>query len=123
MAKPSILKAIFEREERPKKNKSINKKEFLSREISGSVRHNVKKMQSMAFFRLTRAISDLTSHLSTRIYGMAMLCFGFGKKQCSVRFDAGHLFEQRFYQPVYSGRFLDGLSIELHAALLCCLKV
>lgn len=107
MAKPSILKAIFEREERPKKNKSINKKEFLSREISGSVRHNVKKMQSMAFFRLTRAISDLTSHLSTRIYGMAMLCFGL---VATLVYFIGISADQRAVTPVI-GILIAGLAI------------
>ena len=76
MAKSSILKAIFEREERATKDESNKKKGFVTREISGSATHNLKRMQSTAIFRFAKAISELTSHLSTRIYGTAMLCFG-----------------------------------------------
>ena len=107
MVKPSILKAIFEKEERPKKDKSNIKKEFLSREISGSVRHNLKRIQSMAFFRFIKAISELTSHLSTRIYGMAMLCFGL---VATLMYFIGISADQRVATPVI-GILIAGLAI------------
>ena len=76
MDRLSVLKAIFERDDKPEKNKNREQKRFVSHEISGSVSHNLKKMRSSALFRFTKAVSELVSHVSTRIYGTAMLCFG-----------------------------------------------
>lgn len=76
MAKPSLIKAIFEKDERPSADESARKEKFFSREISGSVTQRHKRLHSKRFFRFTKAVSDLVSHISTRIYGTAMLCFG-----------------------------------------------
>ncbi len=107
MAKPSILKAIFEKEERPQKDENGKKKEFVTREISGSVTHNLKKTQSMAFFRFTKAVSELISHLSTRIYGMAMLCLGL---VATLVYFIGISADQRVITPVI-GILIAGLAI------------
>lgn len=76
MAKSSILKAIFEKDDNSAKKESKKKREFLSREISGSVTHNLQRMRSATLFKFVKAATDLVSHVSTRIYGTAMLCFG-----------------------------------------------
>ncbi len=76
MAKPSVIKAIFEKDDGSAAGKSKSKKEFFTREISGSVTQRLKRIHSTQFFRFTKAVSDLISHISTRVYGTAMLCFG-----------------------------------------------
>ena len=107
MAKTSILKAFFEKEERPKKDKSVRKKAFVAREISGSVTQNLKRMQSSALFRFTKAVSDLISHLSARIYGTAMLCFGLVS---ALMYFIGISADQRVLTPVI-GILIAGLAI------------
>ena len=77
MAKPSIIKAIFEKDEPTAVSEAKkSKKEFFSREISGSVTQNIKKIHSKRFFIFTKTVADLISHISTRVYGAAALCFG-----------------------------------------------
>ena len=76
MSKPSVIKAIFEKDEKPVTDESSRKKKFFTREISGSVTQRLKRMHSKRFFRFTKAVSELISHISTRVYGTAMLCFG-----------------------------------------------
>ena len=107
MAKSSILKAIFEREERAPKDEGNEKKGFVTREISGSATHNLKRMQSTAIFRFAKAISELTSHLSTRIYGTAMLCFGLVS---TLIYFLGISADQRIVTPIV-GIIIAGLAI------------
>ena len=76
MDKQSIFKAIFERDDKAQKEKASHNTNFFSREISGSVTQRLKQIHSKRFFLFTNAIADLISHISTRIYGTAILCFG-----------------------------------------------
>ncbi len=75
MDKPSIWEIIFEKDDTlsPSEN---NKNGIYSREFSGSITQRMKKMLSSRFFRFTKAASYLVSHISTRVYGTALLCFG-----------------------------------------------
>ena len=76
MAKASVWKALFEKEERIKIKKPKAAKRFFTREISGSVTQNLKRMRSLRFFRLIDAMYELLAHISTRAYGAALMCFG-----------------------------------------------
>ena len=75
MSKPSVWKAIFEKDERPVKKKPDRKADFFTREISGSFTQGMKHLHSRRLLRLSHAISELISHISTRIYGTMLLCF------------------------------------------------
>lgn len=75
MDKPSIIKAIFEKDENPSGEATHKKKPF-TREISGSVTQSLKRIHETRFFKIAKTISDLISHISTRVYGTALLCFG-----------------------------------------------
>lgn len=76
MAKPSVWKAIFEKDEIPAAKKADRKAKFFTREISGSFTQGMKQLQSRRLFRISHAISELISHISTRLYGTMLLCFG-----------------------------------------------
>lgn len=73
MAKPSVWEIFFDKDEI---NEAKSKRQFFSREFSGSVTQRLKRILSSRFFRFTRAASDLLAHISTRVYGTALLCFG-----------------------------------------------
>lgn len=74
MAKPSIWEVLFDKEEI---DAFVEKsKRIYSREISGSVTQGLKRVLSGRIFRTARAISNLLSHISTRVYGTELLCFG-----------------------------------------------
>lgn len=74
MAKPSIWEIIFDKEEI---SEFVERsKHIYSREFSGSVTQRLKRILSNRFFRFTKAVSYLLAHISTRVYGTAMLCFG-----------------------------------------------
>ena len=75
MSKPSVWKAIFEKDERPAVKKADRKAKFFTREISGSFTQGMKHLHSRRLLRLSHAISELISHISTRIYGTMLLCF------------------------------------------------
>ncbi len=107
MDRPSILKAIFERDERPAKEDVQAKKKFFSREISGAVTQSLQRMRSAALFRFAKAVSELVSHVSTRIYGTAMLCFGLVG---SLMYFLGFSRDQSILTPVI-GILLSGLAI------------
>ncbi len=107
MAKPSIIKAIFEKDDRAVAKDSSHKKIFFTREISGSVTQRLKRIHSKRFFRFTRAISDLIAHISTRIYGTAMLCFGL---VCTLMYFLGLSCDTGIISPVL-GILIAGLSI------------
>lgn len=76
MAKPSVWKAIFEKDEIPAEKKADRKAKFFTREISGSFTQGMKQLHSRRLFRISHAISELISHISTRLYGTMLLCFG-----------------------------------------------
>ena len=76
MAKPSVWKAIFEKDEIPAAKKADRKAKFFTREISGSFTQGMKQLHSRRLFRISHAISELISHISTRLYGTMLLCFG-----------------------------------------------
>lgn len=76
MAKASIKKAPYEKEEKKKSRKSKVENKFFTREISGSVTQNLKRMRSLRFFRFTDAAYELIAHISARAYGAALMCFG-----------------------------------------------
>ena len=76
MAKPSVWKAIFEKDEIPAAKKADRKANFFTREISGSFTQGMKQLHSRRLFRISHAISELISHISTRLYGTMLLCFG-----------------------------------------------
>ncbi len=72
MSKRNRARVVSEKSSRNTKEK------FFTREISGSVTQRLKQINSTRLFKFTHAISDLLTHISTRIYGIALLCFGIG---------------------------------------------
>ena len=74
MSKPSIWEVLFDKEEISKL--AERSKHIYSREFSGSVTQRLKRILSGRFFRFARALSELLAHISTRVYGTALLCFG-----------------------------------------------
>ncbi len=74
MSKPSIWEILFDKDEINEAKK--RNREFRSQELSGSISPKMKRMLSSRFFRFTKAASYLFSHISTKVYGAALLCFG-----------------------------------------------
>lgn len=72
MSKPSIWEIIFDKDE----IKAAKNKEFTSHELSGAMDQRMKKALSSRFFRFTKAASYLISHISTKVYGTALLSYG-----------------------------------------------
>ncbi|MBO7196547.1 MAG: hypothetical protein J6V80_04380 [Clostridia bacterium] len=73
MSNSSFLKNSMERE----KSKGVSPTGgFFTREISGSVTQRFKRIRSKKFFKFTSAVYNLISHISTRTYGTALICFG-----------------------------------------------
>ncbi len=75
MAKPSIWEIFFEKDEISESSRNRADR-FFSREFSGSVTQRLKRILSGRFFRFTKAASYLIAHISTRVYGTALLSFG-----------------------------------------------
>lgn len=75
MDRPSIWEAIFERDDTRSGDKN-KRQQFFTREFSGSITQRLKKILSSRFFRFTKAAAELISHIPSRIYGTALLCFG-----------------------------------------------
>lgn len=74
MAKPSLREIFFDNDDI---SSSVGSKHGIySREFSGSITQRMKKMLSSRFFKFAKAASYLIAHISTRVYGTAMLCFG-----------------------------------------------
>lgn len=74
MAKPSLREIFFDNDDI---SSSVGSKHGIySREFSGSITQRMKRMLSSRFFKFTKAASYLIAHISTRVYGTAMLCFG-----------------------------------------------
>lgn len=74
MAKPSLREIFFDNDDI---SSSVGSKHgIFSREFSGSITQRMKRMLSSRFFKFTKAASYLIAHISTRVYGTAMLCFG-----------------------------------------------
>ena len=76
MDRPSIWEIIFDKDDTNESSGQKGSKSFFSREFSGSITQRMKRILSSRFFRLTKAASHLISHISTRVYGPALLCFG-----------------------------------------------
>ncbi len=76
MAKPSSFKAMVERKKGRSADEPKRERKFFSREISGSVTRKVKRMRSLRLFKFAKSIANLLSHISTRVYGTALLSFG-----------------------------------------------
>lgn len=76
MDKLSILDIILNRDENaPKKEKRENG-EIFSKEFSGTMTKKLQRLLSRRFFRFTKAVAYLLSHISTKIYGASCLSFG-----------------------------------------------
>lgn len=76
MEKFSLLEIIFNKDEQSEIDDSVRGKGFFTREFSGSVTKELKRILSKRFFRIASAFSYLLSHVSTRVYGAAFLTFG-----------------------------------------------
>lgn len=76
MSKPSIREIFFEKDDLNESPEQKYRRAFFSREFSGSITQRMKRILSNRFFRFTRAASYLISHISTRAYGAALICFG-----------------------------------------------
>ena len=76
MDKNSVFDIVFDKEGIAESEKRIHGETFSSREFSGSVTKKMKRVLSLRFFRFMRSLSDLISHISTRVYGLALLTLG-----------------------------------------------
>ena len=76
MDKLSLFEILFSKDEDAQETGTAVKKQFFSREFSGSVTKQLKRLLSLRVFRFARAASYLLSHISTRVYGTAFLTFG-----------------------------------------------
>ena len=85
------------------------KEKFFTREISGSVTKRLKRIRSSRIFKLARAIYNLVSHISTRIYGVALLCFGIVS---TLMYFLNLSYDNSMTTPIV-GLLLAGLSIPL----------
>lgn len=72
MDKNTLREIFFTRDE----VELSRKDRFFSRELTGSVTQRLKRMLSSAPFRFARAVSHTIAHISTRVYGTALLSFG-----------------------------------------------
>ena len=75
MDKSSLLKIIFSKDEQNESD-AIRGNNFYSRQFSGSITKQLKRILSTRVFKFGRAFSYLLSHISTRVYGSALLSFG-----------------------------------------------
>ena len=73
MSKPSVFEIFFGKDEQGSEDKE---RAFFSREITGSVSQRSKKILSGSFFKFTKTASHLIAHISSKIYGIALLSFG-----------------------------------------------
>ena len=76
MKKPSLVEIFFKNDEQRKANETAMKSGFFSRQFSGSVTKQLKRIRSTRPVRLISAISHLFSHVSTKVYGTLFLAFG-----------------------------------------------
>ena len=76
MDKISILDIILNRDEGSPKVEGRKKGEIFCKEFSGAITKRMQRLLSRRFFRFTKAIAHLLSHVSTKIYGAACLSFG-----------------------------------------------
>lgn len=76
MDKFSLFEILFKKDEQSEIDDRVRGKRFFSRQFSGSVTKQLKRMLSTRPFKMARAVSHLLSHVSTRVYGAAMLTFG-----------------------------------------------
>ena len=76
MDKPSLLEILFENDGQKEAAKTVREKGFFSRQFSGSVTKQLKRILSSRPLRLVSAISHLFSRASTKVYGTALMTFG-----------------------------------------------
>lgn len=76
MEKISLIDVIFSKDEQNDGESSSREKAFFTREFSGSITKRLKRILSMRFFRISKALSYLLAHISTKVYGAALMSFG-----------------------------------------------
>ena len=76
MDKISILDIILNRDEGSPKVEGRKKGEIFCKEFSGAITKRMQRLLSRRFFKLTKAIAHLLSHVSTKIYGAVCLSLG-----------------------------------------------
>ena len=76
MEKFSLLEIVFNKDEQNGIDDSARGKNFFSRQFSGSVTKRLKRILSTRVFKFAHGFSYFLSHISTRIYGSALLTFG-----------------------------------------------
>ena len=76
MDKPSLFEILFKNDEQRKTDVAVRRKNFFSRQFSGSITKKLKRIRSTRPLRLISALSHLLSHVSTKVYGAALLTFG-----------------------------------------------
>ena len=79
MDKPSRLKMKLKKDElkiRIKESR-VRDSKFFSRQFSGSVTKQIKRISYTRPMKLINAISNLLSHVSARVYGSFLMTFGF----------------------------------------------
>lgn len=89
MEKLNLLEIIFNKDEQNEIDDSVRGKKFFTRQFSGSVTKQLKRILSKRLFRMASALSHLFSHASARVYGSAILAFGVvGALMYFIRFAA-----------------------------------
>ena len=76
MKKDSLLDIILSKDDQIDNDDYLRGKKFFTREFSGSITKRLKRMQSVWIVKLSRNISYFLSHISTKVYGTALLSFG-----------------------------------------------
>lgn len=76
MDKPSLFEILFQKDEQSEIDDSVRGKKFFTRQFSGSVTKKLKRILSTRPFKIASAFSHLLSHVSTRVYGSALLSLG-----------------------------------------------
>ena len=77
MNKPSLFEILFKKDEQRKIYDNTVKGEFFSRQLSGSITKQLKKIRSSRPMKFISALSNLCTHVSTRVYGSLLFTFGF----------------------------------------------
>ena len=77
MSKPSLFEALFRKDEQRKIYDNGVKGEFFSRQLSGSITKQLKRIRSSRPMRFISHVSGVCTHVSTRVYGSFLFTFGF----------------------------------------------
>lgn len=76
MSKIPILDILFGKDENATTEGRGPGREIFSMEFSGTMTKQMQRLLSRRFFRFTKAVANLLSHISTKNYGAACLSFG-----------------------------------------------